>query len=463
MNTRHVLRFCCLCLWAAFPAAAWAHQYNWDPGCQCWVPDTSGPEIPDSGPDSSTPPDPEPRKFVLSSTGVDSESHRLQSPVVSFDHHQPDGVVETREFQYSTPRNFANRAGNSVNLWLVFHGKDGSSSTMHRYFKHIPHTAPTVVVYPEALRVTTSNVVTTDLSETVMWRGLKTPGQGADPNAYRDIAFVERLIGRLLINNPQLNGNKVYVSGFSSGGSMVWTLLCYRSSLFAGFAIYSHQLGLMRETGGCGDGQLSGSGDHRTGYELLTGGRPDQYGRHGLAIVPTKPVLYIHGTEDGNLDWSGEPGCWKGGPPVDSDDCTFDEDPLYSMDYGGPLQERDDISSVNWLLSRHALAPAPVSDCTMRDTDLSDTDKVTTRRYEYAASTSSSRVYLAHQQPVTWYEMQGAGHDVSTLDQVAGNSNSTDFEASLHTKTFFEDHAGMLSGPQSSTPTAAFLCRLQAR
>ena len=228
----------------------------------------------------------------------------------------------------------------------------------------------------------------------------------------------------------------------------------------------------MRETGGCGDGQLSGSGNLRTGYELLTGSQPDRYGRQDLASFPTKPVLYIHGTKDDNLDWPGEPGCWRGGPPVDANDCTLDEDPLYSMDYGGPLEQRDDISSVNWLLNRHQLAPDPVSDCIVldadpgnndSDADLSNTDKVTTHRYEYHASRSSPRPVVA--QPVTWYEMQGAGHDVSTLNQVAGNSNSTDFEASLHTKTFFEDRAGMLTGPQSSTTTAAtvaFACTLQA-
>jgi poly(3-hydroxybutyrate) depolymerase len=461
MSTARALRVC-LYLLAVCAAPAWGYYYTWDPGCQCWVPDTSGPDIPDVDPGPSDPPDTEPSKFVLSNTGVDAENYRALSPVVSFNHHQPDGVLEAREFQYTTPSNFAKRADSSVNLWLVFHGGNGNSSTMHRYFKRIPHNAPTVVVYPEALRVTYNNVVTTDPEQIVMWRGLKIPGQGRDPNAYRDIAFVERLIGRLLVNNPQLNGNKVYVSGFSSGGAMVWTLMCFRSSLFAGFAVYSHQLGLTRETEGCGNGELSGPGDHRTGYELLTGNRPDPYGRHGLALAPSKPVLYIHGTKDDNLDREGQPGCWKGGPPVDPADCTFDEDPMYSMDYGGPLQERDDISSINWLLSRHQLPSHSVSDCTVRDADPGNSDKVTTHRYEYDVSAPSSLLIQANQQPVTWYEMQGAGHDVSTLAQAAGSSNSTDFEASLHTKAFFEEHAGMFVGPPSSDTPAALICRAPA-
>lgn len=465
VSTRRPKHYFILCFLAVFAAPALAYQSTWDSGCQCWVPDTSGPEIPDTTSGSSTPPDTEPSKFVLANTGVDSDGHRARSSVVSFNHHQPDGVVEAREFRYTTPSNFGHRSTSSVNLWLVFHGRGGNSSSMDRFFKLIPHDAPTVVVYPEALRVTYNNVVITDQSEPRMWRSLKTPGSGSNPGAYRDVAFVERLVGRLLVNNPQLNGNKVYVSGFSSGGAMSWMLLCNRSSLFAGFAIASHQLGLFQDTEGCGDRELSGTGDHRTGYERLTGAKPDQYGRHGTAIFPTKPVLYIHGTADDNLAHTGTPGCWQGGPPVDADDCTLDADPLYSMDYGGPDEQRDDISTVNWLLDRHQLPSAVSSDCIVLDVDPSSTDLVTTHRYKYAADTSPSGVFIAPKQPVTWYEMQGAVHNFSTLNQRAGTTNSTDFEASLHTKTFFEDHAGMLIGAQSSGTASfafnfAFRCKI---
>ena len=451
MNIKPLFVLSALLISFAFTVAAWGHQYTWDPGCECWVPDTSGPSVPDDDSELDTPPDPEPSKFALTGTGVDAAGLRALSSIVSFNHHQPDGVVETREFQYSTPGNFVNRADSSVNLWLVFHGGNGSSSTMHRFFKHIAHSAPTVLVYPEALRVTPENVVTTDPDEDIVWRGLKTPGSGADVDAYRDITFVERLVGRLLINNPQLNGNKVYVSGFSSGGSMTWMLLCYRSSMFAGFGIYSRQLGPFRETEGCGDGELTGNTDSRTGYERLTGFRPDKYGRYGniitlrsaSGVAPTKPVLYIHGTADDNLDHLGQPGCWQGRPPVAPGDCTLDQDPLYSMDYDGPLEQRDDISSVNWLLDRHQLPSEPVSDCTVLDANSSSADNVVTHRFRYDTDVK---------QPVTWYEMQGAGHAVASL------SNSNDFEASLHTQMYFEDYAGMLEGSSALPSGFAFRC-----
>lgn len=41
----------------------------------------------------------------------------------------------------------------------------------------------------------------------------------ADPEAYRDIPFVEQLLTELLAANPQLSADHVYASGFSSGGS----------------------------------------------------------------------------------------------------------------------------------------------------------------------------------------------------------------------------------------------------
>ena len=218
----------------------------------------------------------------------------------------------------------------------------------------------------------------------------------------------------------------------------------------------------MLEHEGCGDGQLPGTGDTRTGYERLTGREPDKYGRFGSIFdplwgAPTTPVLYIHGTADGNLQHPGEPGCWAGRPPVNDDECRLEEDPLYSMDYGGDLQDRDDISSVGWLLARHQLPDTPKSDCTVIDLDPSDSDHVVTRRFEYAAPLPVARLAAARGEPVTWYEMRGAGHNVSTLDQPAGATNSTDFYTALHTKMFFEDRAGMLAGPPSG-PVLTFRC-----
>ena len=397
--------------------------------------------------------------FILSPVGADVDNNRALSEAVHFNHHQPDGLIEAREFRYSTPRDFANRADRSVNLWLVFHGMHGSSASMHRFFKKVARDAPTVIVYPQALCVSFDNIVdphpdvncsTADLPEpNTKWRVISKPGHASDANAFRDIAFVDWLVSELLEHNSQLNPNKVYVSGFSSGASISWMLLCYRSQPFQGFAMHSGQLGFFREKGGCGDGQLKEGTDKRTGYEKLTGLAPDQYGYHAILspgtlgsvgtiqTEPTKAVFFSYGTADDKLVRNGEPGCWKGRPPDPShaDECTIDEDPLYSMDYGGLLEDRDDISSVHWLLNRHQLALDSEQLCTI--VDANPHDNVTTRSHYYPVPSVTGSFTAAEGEPILWHEMEGAGH-------------SMDFNAALHAKSFFENHAGMFRANQPS-------------
>ena len=47
----------------------------------------------------------------------------------------------------------------------------------------------------------------------------------------------------LLARFPKLNANKVYATGFSSGGGMTYMLACYRASLFRGFSVVAKTLG----------------------------------------------------------------------------------------------------------------------------------------------------------------------------------------------------------------------------
>jgi hypothetical protein len=462
-----------LVVWTfAYPDAAAALEWNPDTGEV-----TDIPEVDYSNEDADENPT-EPSVFALSQIGVYADGDRSLSAAITFDHHQPDGVVEARKFQYSTPVNYATRSNTSVNLWVVFHGGGGNSATMHQFFKKIPHDAPTVLVYPEALRVTPFNVITTDPDESVIWRTVRTPGAGSDPNAYRDVAFVERLVARLLANNPQINPNNVYVSGFSSGGSMSWMLLCYRSSLFQGFGLLSHQLGYFRESEGCGNGELQGLSDNRTGYEKLTGIMPDTYGKQPItagsysslfAFAPTKPVFYTHGTADDNLIRTGASGCWVGGPPSTPQECTLDQDPLYYMNYEGDLDildNRDDISTVNWLLNRHQLPGDSRSLCVVPDENAaSGTDNVVTFRHDYVAtavtgtvaigpSRSGGTFSLVQGSPLRWYEMAGGGHAVSALDQGAASTKSKDYDVAIHAMRFFEDQAGML---KQSNPTGSSL------
>jgi poly(3-hydroxybutyrate) depolymerase len=61
--------------------------------------------------------------------------------------------------------------------------------------------------------------------------------------SFTDVAFIEQLRAAVLARFPKLNGNKVYATGFSSGGGMTFTLACYRAALFRGFSVVAKALG----------------------------------------------------------------------------------------------------------------------------------------------------------------------------------------------------------------------------
>lgn len=380
---------------------------------------------------------------VLNQTSIDAATgERLLSSLDTFDFTDRGGVVlETREFKYTTPVAYAGRAPGSVNLWLVFHGGGGSTNTMNRYFDVISETDPTVIVFPEAIGG--------------VWRGIKTAGDEAQQDPFYDVVFVEQFIQNLLANNPQLNANRVYASGFSSGANMTWMLLCYRSQLFRGFALASMQLGQAKAAGGCGNGRLqdpiTGAWDVQTGYEQFTGVQPDRYGFNPLlppnkAVNPSKAVLYSHGTLDDNLLYTGVAGCSTIGA------CDPTEDPNHSMDPGGLNQNRDDISSIDWLLQRHDLThaslPGSLADQVPGFRD--DAVVTTARTYQTALATAG----VSSRRPVRWLELTGGVHALSAFDHEGdvcptANCNVTagaskDYETSLEMKAFFEAFADML-------------------
>ena len=62
------------------------------------------------------------------------------------------------------------------------------------------------------------------------------------PGTFTDVLFVEQLRAMILSRFPKLNADKVYATGFSSGGGMTLSLLCYRSNLFRGFSVVAKML-----------------------------------------------------------------------------------------------------------------------------------------------------------------------------------------------------------------------------
>lgn len=429
------------------PDEGHAKKSVYDPTCDCYVPDTSTPDI--APPDTSSPdPRPEPvSPFVLTGTGKDSSTAKrdLSEPVF-VTHRQPDGRNEQREFRFSTPKNWKKQANRSMNLWLILHGRAQDSSTLHEYFNEIPHEAPSLLVYPQSFHINEDNVIDPTGEMVTQWRVMRKPGSESTKDAFRDVVFIDWLTSQLLTHNPQLDPAHVYVSGFSSGGSLAWMLLCYRSKPFQAFAVYSMQLHSVRTTGGCGDAQLPDGNDTRTGYEKLTGQKPDRYGSLGFDRVDgpshpvTRPVFYAHGTADDNLNFTGDLGC------SDRGTCELQKDPQYSMDPEGPLEDRDDISTINWLTKRHRVSSEPSARLVILDGNpQTNHDEVTTRRYDYKyVLDSAAKVVAIHGEPIRWYEMNGAGHSLSALDRTGGDTVSKDYDVSVHTQQFFENEAGML-------------------
>ena len=74
--------------------------------------------------------------------------------------------------------------------------------------------------------------------------------------------------------------------------------------------------------------------------------------------------MYSHGTYDDNLEFTGMAGCSTAILP-----CNPQEDPVNSMDEGGPNQNRGDISTRDWLLERHDLASSFVATRQLPDED----------------------------------------------------------------------------------------------
>ena len=385
-------------------------------------------------------------RFTLKAGEQQGGKRGLSGPV-SLTHTHPDNVSETRQFLYSTPEDYLYAANRKVNLWFVLHGRGQEPERMHEFFDEIAFSAPTVLVYPAALISDNYNVIhdTVDVEQKIdrKWRQSRLPVQARDPNAFRDVVFIEHLLQKLLRRNPQLDPRRVYVTGFSSGAGMSWTMLCYRSKLFRGFAMYSGALKAGRLRGGCGDGRVASFADPRTGYEKLTGRAPDRYGRQGLSVgsslssaFPTKAVFYAHGTRDDNLKYTGAEGC-SDKNPSDPERCHEADDPQYSMDPDGEVG-RDDKSSVSWLLQRHGLAQVAGNEVPDEQAN-SGSDIVVTYSHLVLANPADSDAGA----PINWYRMVKSRHTMSALDQGPGRFVSKDYDVSVHTQRFFEDHAGM--------------------
>ena len=245
----------------------------------------------------------------------------------------------------------------------------------------------------------------------------------------------------LLSRFPRLNPNKVYATGFSSGGGMTLSLLCYRSHLFRGFSVVAKTLG-----NDAARGDYNGNGVLETDSAsiLATCGKSGWDVGHALgiawpslwgygvilpAVVPNGPVVHDRRTK-----------------PV----ALFAGDQDKSMqeinDTGAFIRTRNNLNGTFWVLD-------PFSDVA--------SDDATTQRRTFVTpvdslqSSSTFRRFLVrglanhsatHAMPDAQECASPAGMG-NPLPHYGANFNTCDFSYTTQTKIFFEDHADMSLNP----------------
>lgn len=114
-------------------------------------------------------------------------------------------------------------------LVLVFHGDDGTGRSISNVseFNKLAEQKGFIVVYPDGLD---NN-----------WRLKQQNSKGID-----DITFVNHLIDNLQ-NNLNIDGNRIYATGFSKGGIFAQVLACTLSDKIAAFASVAGALPVQRE------------------------------------------------------------------------------------------------------------------------------------------------------------------------------------------------------------------------
>jgi poly(3-hydroxybutyrate) depolymerase len=142
--------------------------------------------------------------------------------------------------------------------------------------------------------------------------------------SFTDVLFVESLRAMLLARFPQLNPDKVYATGFSSGGGMTFALACYRANLFRGFSVVGkvfagasargdYDNDLVVETDA--NSMLATCGKSRFDAGHATGIPTPRIWGYGIAALPpplpfpgpplmvrvAKPFLLINGDQDNDI------------------------------------------------------------------------------------------------------------------------------------------------------------------
>ena len=271
------------------------------------------------------------------------------------------------------------------------------------------------------------------------------------PGTFTDVLFVEQLRAMILSRFPKLNANKVYATGFSSGGGMTLSLLCYRSSLFRGFSVVAKML-----TGDASRGDYIWDGVNQTDPNSLvatcgksqwaadraTGIATPRLWGYGVILPPlnipfrvTKAVALFAGDQDARVV--------KIAPEADPD--TFGEETAAQTmqninDTGAFIRTRNNLNGMFFVQD-------PFLDTAA--------DDATTQRRTFSTASVVAEPYSAFRR----FLVRGIAHHSAThampdaqecppLNWNFGdNFNTCDYSYTTQTKIFFEEHADLNLNP----------------
>jgi poly(3-hydroxybutyrate) depolymerase len=262
------------------------------------------------------------------------------------------------------------------------------------------------------------------------------------PGAFTDVLFVEELRQMVLDRFPKLNPDKVYATGFSSGGGMTLALACYRGQLFRGFSAVAKTFDTDNTRG-----DYDGDGIDETDVNSLQA----TCGMTGRALGST---IYATGITDPQL-WGRDSGYeLVGGVPVPFDTMANkpvalfvgSNDPHYTLDQinatGLFVRDKNNLNSTAEQVDPFQnTRPGPIA---------MGGDAATTQRRTYRTTANTAFVSSTFRRfYVTATSPQSGQHAIPDADECPPGypSMTCDYNYTDQTIVFWQDEADLSLAP----------------
>jgi dienelactone hydrolase len=254
------------------------------------------------------------------------------------------------------------------------------------------------------------------------------------PETFRDVIFAENLRSVVLSRFPKLNPNKVYATGFSSGGGMSYSLLCYRANLFRGFSVAAK---VMFGDSGRGDYDADGIVETDPNSLVATCGKTIFDPGHATGI--STPRLWGYGTISPGFPPYTQPIRLRVTKPV----ALFvgDQDTHYTIgeinDTGNEIRARNNLNGTFYILN-------PFSNVQ------NDDAQTQRRRFVFAANATQpfsafSRYYVQKVDDGIAPLFNSAGHAMPDADEIP--QMTKDYNYTDETIIFLETYADLNLNP----------------